>query len=254
MTVSYAPPASPQTTVLDLPERERPLWVRGGRLVFERPASLRNTIFRGVNRFGAFSYGNVGTMLHNVDVGRFCSLAHGVAVGPQEHPTDWFSTHGFAFGDRGVFGHDPQYARLLGEERFETNTARTRIGNDVWIGHGAFVRRGVTIGDGAVAAAGAVVVEDVPPYAIVGGTPARIIKMRFDEKTVERLQRLRWWDYHLDRAALPELRYAELSQTLDLLEQAVAEGKLKPLAPQRFEIIDNDQTRELAPDEGIAVS
>ena len=241
--------------VLDLPERERPLWMGKGRLVFERPASLRNTIFRGgLNRIGAFSYGNADTTVYSADIGRFCSLAHGVTIGPLEHPTDRLSTHGFTFGDRGVFKDEPLYEAIASCEPFAFNRRRAKIGDDVWLGHGVFVRRGVTIGDGAVAAAGAVVVEDVPPYAIVGGTPARIIKMRFDEKTVERLQRLRWWDYHLDRAALPELRYAELSQTLDLLEEAVAEGKLKPLAPQRFEIIDNDQARELAPDEEVAVS
>ena len=69
------------------------------------------------------------------------------------------------------------------------------IGNDVWIGSGVTIFGGVRIGDGAVIAAGAVVVKDVPPYAIVGGNPAKIIKYRFPEETIERLRRIAWWDW-----------------------------------------------------------
>lgn len=217
-----------------------------GKLIFERPASLRNTIFRGSNRIGAFSYGNAETLIYSADIGRFCSLAHRVTIGPPEHPTDWMSTHGFAFGDLGVFRNAPGYEKILGEERFETNHQRTRIGHDVWIGHGAYIRRGVTIGDGAVVAAGAVVVADAPPYAVLGGTPAKVIRMRFDEETVARFLKLQWWLYDLDRRALPGLRYSEPLQALDILEQAVAENRLKPARFPRFEIANNETVRALA--------
>jgi virginiamycin A acetyltransferase len=69
------------------------------------------------------------------------------------------------------------------------------IGNDVWIGYEAVVLAGVHVGDGAVVASRSVVTADVPPYAVVGGMPARLIRMRFDEETVELLQRIRWWDW-----------------------------------------------------------
>ena len=69
------------------------------------------------------------------------------------------------------------------------------IGNDVWIGYEAVIMAGVTIGDGAIIAARAVVTKDVPPYTIVGGVPAKMIRKRFDDATIERLEKLRWWDW-----------------------------------------------------------
>jgi len=79
---------------------------------------------------------------------------------------------------------------------------RTRIGNDVWIGAGATLLGkggGLTIGDGAIVGAGSVVTKDVPPYAIVGGNPARIIRYRFDEAIIRRLLALKWWDWPVER-------------------------------------------------------
>ncbi|NLL54785.1 MAG: CatB-related O-acetyltransferase [Clostridiales bacterium] len=73
--------------------------------------------------------------------------------------------------------------------------ARTRIGNDVWIGQNALIRGGVAIGDGAVIGMGAVVTKDVGPYEVWAGNPARLIKKRFDAETIRRLQELAWWDW-----------------------------------------------------------
>ena len=75
------------------------------------------------------------------------------------------------------------------------------IGNDVWIGYEAVVMAGVHIGDGAIIASRAVVTKDVPPYTIVGGTPAKKIRMRFDEDTIAQLQELKWWDWSTDEIA-----------------------------------------------------
>ena len=75
----------------------------------------------------------------------------------------------------------------------------TVIGNDVWVGYTAMILPGVSVGDGAIIAAGAVVSRDVPPYAIVGGNPAEVIRMRFDETAIEKLLGLRWWDWDIDK-------------------------------------------------------
>ena len=75
------------------------------------------------------------------------------------------------------------------------------IGNDVWIGYEAVIMAGVHIGDGAIIASRAVVTKDVPPYTIVGGTPAKKIRMRFDEDTLAQLQELKWWDWNIDKIA-----------------------------------------------------
>lgn len=87
------------------------------------------------------------------------------------------------------------------------------IGNDVWIGYEAIVMAGVHIGDGAVIASRSVVTKDVPPYTIVGGVPAKVIRPRFDEKTVARLQQLRWWDWPIEkiRQALPDIMRGEIA-------------------------------------------
>ena len=92
------------------------------------------------------------------------------------------------------------------------NKGDITVGNDVWIGYEAVILSGVTIGDGAIIGARAVVTKDVPPYTIVGGVPARPIRRRFDEATVQRLSALRWWDWDAEkiRRALPLIQAGEI--------------------------------------------
>ena len=93
----------------------------------------------------------------------------------------------------GVFGEG--WANTMDLVMSAPSRGDTVVGNDVWIGYGTIVMPGVTIGDGAVVAAASVVTKDVPPYAIVGGNPAQVIKMRFGEEDTERLLRAAWWDW-----------------------------------------------------------
>lgn len=97
------------------------------------------------------------------------------------------------------------------------------VGNDVWIGINAIIMDGVTIGDGAVIGAGAIVTKDVEPYAIVGGVPAKLIKKRFDKKTINRLLKSKWWnlDEKVIRAAAPFLFSRRVEEFLDILEKNV---------------------------------
>jgi hypothetical protein len=107
----------------------------------------------------------------------------------------------------------------------------TSIGNDVYIGHGAFLVQGVTVGDGAVIGAGAVVTKDVPPFSIVAGNPARMKGMRFDDATIERMQRVRWWDYAFwDLSSAP---VAEPKAFLDFVESRIDAG-IKPYVPEKI--------------------
>ena len=123
-------------------------------------------------------------------IGRYGSIAAGVQIMlGGDHRTDWVTTYPFNVLDRSA-------AHIEGHPTTRGNVV---IGNDVWIGQGATVLSGVTIGDGACIAARAVVVKDVPPYAIVGGNPGRVIKMRFDDRQIARLLALRWWDWPIDR-------------------------------------------------------
>lgn len=223
----------------DLHQREKPVGMGRGRLEVELPCVVDKISFRGsLNRFGAFSYGNVGAVLYHADVGRYCSIAHEVMVGPTEHPVDWMSSHCFVFNDRGTFGHSSDFQDIVSDNSFVANDARSTIGNDVWIGYRAFIRRGIIVGNGAIIAANATVVKDVEPYTIVGGTPAKVIRKRFDEATIKRMQSLQWWGYSMSRQVLGDLDYADVSKSLDAVERAIEEGRLKKLEPHTAVFVD----------------
>jgi acetyltransferase-like isoleucine patch superfamily enzyme len=119
-------------------------------------------------------------------IGRFCSISPGCTIGLQEHPLALLSTSPQLYGDDNLFGV-PRY--------WEEFAAPPSIGSDVWIGAQVVVLQGVHIGHGAVIAAGAVITRDIPPYAIVGGVPAKVIRMRFDDEIVQHLIKLQWWDW-----------------------------------------------------------
>lgn len=223
----------------DLHQREKPVGMGRGRLEVELPCVIDKISFRGnLNRFGAFSYGNVGAVLYDADVARYCSIAHEVMVGPTEHPVDWMSSHCFVFNDRGTLGHSSDFLDIVSDNSFAANNARTIIGNDVWIGYRAFIRRGVVVGDGAIVAANATVVKDVEPYTVVGGTPAKVIRKRFDDVTIKRLQALQWWGYSMSKKALGSLDYADVSKSLDAIERAIEDGRLKVLEPSCAIFVD----------------
>lgn len=108
------------------------------------------------------------------------------------------------------------------------------IGNDVWIGQNVLIQQGVTIGDGAVIAAGAVVTKDVPPFAMVGGTPARIIRYRFPDSLIARIRRVGWWDYHV--ADFAGLDVADPARFLDGLEARIAADEIAPYRPEKIDL------------------
>ena len=100
------------------------------------------------------------------------------------------------------------------------------IGPDVWIGQGAFIKAGVTIGAGAIIGARATVLRDVPPYAIVVGTPGRVVRLRFPEATVERLLAVEWWRYSI--YDLFDAPMDSINAALDVIENLVATGAVSP--------------------------
>jgi acetyltransferase-like isoleucine patch superfamily enzyme len=138
-----------------------------------------------------------------LDIGRYCAFAHETTfiMTDANHATSGPSTYPFpVFG--GAFA-----ANLTLAEYPATNKGSIKVGNDVWCGYKSTILPGVTVGSGAIVAACAVVARDVPPYAIVAGNPGKVVKMRFDPPTVERLLALAWWDWPADKvaAAVPAL-------------------------------------------------
>lgn len=141
------------------------------------------------SEIGRFSCLGYQCELVNCKVGGFCSIASNVYIGGAEHPIQWASTSS-VFQKVAHSGPDKRFAELPLPQSKETF-----IGNDVWIGHRAIVKAGCRIGDGAVVGAGAVVTKDVPPYAIVAGVPAKVIKMRFSEDIIDKMIKIKWWDF-----------------------------------------------------------
>lgn len=156
--------------------------------------------FGGYNRIGAGSVfsGQLGRYSYlgedcriNAKIGKFCSIGQRVVTVGGTHPTrTWVSVHPAFYSDAKQCG-----TSFVSKTLFEEATPPAVIGNDVWIGAGAMLVGGVTVGNGAVIAAGAVVTKDVPPYTVVGGVPAKEIRRRVDAETAERLEKTAWWDW-----------------------------------------------------------
>ena len=135
------------------------------------------------------------------EIGRYCSIANDVIIAASEHPVTNFSTHPISYD----------------VENYPNKETKTIIGNDVWLGTRAIIKKGVKIGNGAVVASGAVVTKDVPPYAIVAGVPTKIIKYRFDEDTIKALLETEWWNFPLEK--LQDMKNLPIEEALKKLQQ-----------------------------------
>lgn len=149
-------------------------------------------------------------------IGKFCSIASNVRINALEHPMERITTHKFSYRPNEYF----RFQKVDMAFRQRRMEKRVFIGNDVWIGHGAVIMPGITIGDGAVVAANAVVTKDVAPYQVVGGVPAKPIRQRFPKKIGERMQALAWWDWPLEElySAIPDIQSMSAEEFLEKWE------------------------------------
>ena len=181
----------------------------------ETPIMMERLSILGPNCFmGAMSYLSEFTVCgRGTRIGRYCSIARAVNIGAVAHPTHFLSTHPFQYRSY-HFGGQPEY-EAVDRVPFDEGAGVT-IGHDVWIGANALILRGVTIGTGAVIGGNALVNKDVPPYAIVVGSPASVLRYRFDELTIERLLASRWWNRPFSEVS--DLPFDDIAAALDMLE------------------------------------
>ncbi|WP_298215406.1 CatB-related O-acetyltransferase [Acidocella sp.] len=162
---------------------------------FEPPCSLKRMQVAHSLSMGAFSYAESGYFFA-ARIGRYCSIEENVQIGRGSHPIDWGSSSPLFYGNhQAVFNQEIGAAKGFLVNAKPRTAKITTIGNDVHIGYGALVHQGVTIGDGAIIKPMAVVVKDVPPYAIVEGNPGMVTEMRFPLETAAALQKSAWWRY-----------------------------------------------------------
>ena len=142
--------------------------------------------YRG--KIGKYSYIGNNSFVSDTDIGNFTSISTDCYIGGTSHPTDWVSTSPVFHKWENIMKKN--FAR----HEFEI-FKRTTIGNDVWIGNRVMIKAGVKIGDGAVVGMGSIVTKDIRPYEIWAGNPARLIRKRFDDETIDRFEKMKWWEW-----------------------------------------------------------
>lgn len=172
---------------------------------------------------GDYTYINLDTTVDsNVNIGKYCSISKNVFIAPGTHEYKYVTTHPILFNPfwrkKMNILEKNEYIKKIGREDSITN-----IGNDVLIGLNSIVMRGVTIGDGAIVGAGAVVTKDVEPYSIVAGNPAHHIKYRFESSYLEKLKNMKkkWCDYSPEEL---EEKFEDMYNIVNFIEKNEKEG------------------------------
>lgn len=187
-------------------------------LVFFYGNRLGEVDLNGLIILGDYSSIGTASRLCNVAIGRYASIGRELLAGLGRHPVDWVSSHCFPYQNPiEIVGADTAPHKIP----FKHSPLLTIIENDVWIGDRVTLMDGVHIGTGAIIGTGSVVTKNVPPYAIVVGNPARVLRMRFSDSVIERLMKTQWWnfDFPLAFAEGRQVPWSEPEAFLEWFEQ-----------------------------------
>ncbi len=167
----------------------------------------------GIDNVGKYTYANPDVQIFSKEtsIGAFCSIGQKVVIGCGIHPLNFLSSSPYFYFDNLHF----KSPSMPSHNEF-WDYQPVYIGNDVWIGDGVFIKNGVKVGDGAVLGAHAVVTKDVPPYAIVAGCPAKILRYRFSENIIHKLLKLQWWN--LPDEVIKQIPYDNIENAIEFLE------------------------------------
>lgn len=173
-----------------------------------------NLFIPPIDKVGRCTYSSSDIYIASKDtsIGSFCSIGAGCVLGHGNHPLEFLSSSPYLYFD------ELQYKSKDMQTHSEYwSLEPIKIGNDVWIGTGAFIKNGIVVGDGSIIGARSVVTKDVPPYAIVAGCPAKIIRYRFDKKIIEKLLKIQWWN--LSDEQIKRIPYDNINNAIKFLEE-----------------------------------
>lgn len=160
--------------------------------IFDETSQVEYLVKLNKVKIGRYSRVDAFSSVINTTIGNFCEISPGCRVNFGRHPINYLTPHSMFYGGGG-WNVRPDWAKPLPDSY--NQMPPISIGNDVWIGVDCKIMSGVTIGDGAIIGTGSLVTKDVPPYAVVGGVPARIIKYRFPKDVIDLLLEIKWWNW-----------------------------------------------------------
>jgi acetyltransferase-like isoleucine patch superfamily enzyme len=176
-------------------------------ILFEKYVTIESGCYIGAKNIGKYTFVGMNSYIDKstFSIGRFCSIAMNAKISLQNHPHNWVTSHPFTY--RKKYGFVPENISIEG-----VNTKKTTIGNDVWIGANVTILAGVTVGDGAIIGANSLVSKNIEPYTIVSGTPARLVRHRFDPEIIEKIQKSEWWNWNDEKIQANISKFASVEE------------------------------------------